>query len=325
MRRRTLISHGVATLGFPAAARTQQANRRVTVGFLVGADRAAEKPWLDLFGARLRQLGWIEGDNLAVEYRNSEGRNDLAAEFASEFVRRSVDVIAATGTQAALAAKRATSTIPVVFALVSDPVGSGVVASLARPGGNATGLTNQQPDAAGKRLGFWREIAPAARRLAILVNSGASGAVLESEAAQTAAAKLGMETTVVRISRVEDIVPAFVPLKGGDAVYICTDPLVAGNSRQINALAADGRMPTIWGGTSSYIEGGGLIFYGPSFLDLLRRAAEYVDRILRGAKPGDLPVEQPTKFELAINLKTAKALGLTVPASVLTIADQVIE
>ncbi len=325
MRRRRLVALGAAALGFSRAARAQQAANRVTIGFLVGSNGTTEKAWLASFAARLVQLGWVDGKNLDLEYRDVEGRNELAAEFASEFVRRKVDVIVATGTQAALAAKRATSTIPVVFALVTDPVGSGVVASLARPGANATGLTNQQSDSAGKRLSVWREIAPAARRLALLVNVGASGALLEAEEAQATARKLGMEVAVGRVSRAEEIAPAIAGLKGYDALYVSTDPLVAGNSRQINALAAEARMPTIWGGSRNFIEGGGLIFYGPSFLDLLRRAADYVDKILRGAKPGDLPVEQPTKFELAINLKTAKALGLTVPPSVLTIADEVIE
>lgn len=307
------------------ASRAQQAGKRATVGFLVGADRASEKPWLDSFAARLRQLGWAEDDTLGLDYRYAEGRNEYAAEFAAEFVRRKVDVIVVTGTPAALAAKRATSTIPVVFALVTNPVGSGVVTSLARPGANVTGLTNQQGDVAGKRLSIWREIAPAAGRLAVLLNAGGPGSVLEAEEVQAAATKLGLAIAVARIGRAEEIAPAVAALKGSDALYVCTDPLVAANSRHINALAAEARMPTIWGGTSRYIEGGGLIFYGPSFVDLLRRAAEYVDKILRGAKPSDLPVEQPTRFELAINLKTAKALGLAIPPLILARADEVIE
>ena len=215
--------------------------------------------------------------------------------------------------------------IPIVFAVASDPLGSGLVASLARPGGNATGLSVQVPDVAGKRVELLRELVPGFRTLAIMANVGYPAAVLERSEVQAAARALGLEVITVEIRRAEDITSAFEALKGrAEALYVCIDPLTDTNRIRINALALGARMPTI-SGFREDLEAGGLIFYGPNVSDLFRRAGDYVDKILHGAKPGDIPVEQPTKFDLVINLTTAKALGLTVPDKLLAIASEVIE
>jgi putative tryptophan/tyrosine transport system substrate-binding protein len=229
------------------------------------------------------------------------------------------------GTPPTLAAKQATAIIPIVFASVSDPVGTGLVESLARPGGNVTGLSSQQVDIAGKRLELLREVVPNLRRLAILANVGNPAVVLDMGEAQAAARKLGLEVTTSEIRRAEDIAPAFDALKArADALYICTDPLVNTHRIRFNTLALAARLPTIHA-LREYVEAGGLMSYGPNVPDLLRRAADYVDKILRGAKPSDIPVEQPTKFDLVINLTTAKALGLKIPESFLLRANEVIE
>ena len=277
------------------------------------------------FVQRLRELGWIEGRTVAIEYRWAEGRSERYTEIAAEFVRLKVDVIVTQATPAVLAAKQATWVIPIVFAAVADPVGSGLVASLARPGGNVTGISIQATDLAGKRLELLREVVPGLRRLAIMVNVGAHGAVLEMGEAQAAARTIGVEVATFEIRRAEDIAPAFEALKGRtEALYIASDPLVLTNRVRINTLALGARLPTIYS-FREYVEAGGLISYGPNLPDLFRRAADFVDKVLRGSKPADIPVEQPTKFDLIINLTTAKALGLTVPPSVLARADEVIE
>ena len=283
-------------------------------GFLGSSTPSAQGQWTAAFVQRLRELGWIEGRTVAIEYRWAEGRSERFAEIAAEFVRLKVDVIVTSGTAAVLAAKQATSVIPIVFAVAGDPVGTGLVASLARPGGNVTGLSIQQTDLAGKRLELLREVVPGLRRLAILANVGNPAAVLEMGEVQAAARTLGLEVATFEIRRAEDIAPAFEALKGrADALYVCADPLVITNRIRINTLALGARLPTMHG-VREYVEAGGLMSYGPNFPDLFRRAADYVDKILRGAKPADLPVEQPTKFDLVINLTTAKALGLDRPA-----------
>ncbi len=274
---------------------------------------------------RLRELGWIEGRTVAIEYRWAEGRNERAAEIAAEFVRLKVDVIVAQGTPSVIAAKQATSVIPIVFAAVGDPVGSGLVASLSRPGGNVTGLSTQQTDTASKRIELFREMVPGLRRLAIMGNVGNPAVELELSEVQSTARALGLEATAFELLRAEDIAPAFDALTGrADALYVCGDPLVFTNRIRVNTLAQGARLPTMYL-LGEYVEAGGLMSYGPSVPDLYRRAADYVDKILRGAKPGDLPVEQPTKFDLIINVTTAKALGLTIPESFLLRADEVIE
>ena len=326
IRRRefVILIGGSAVAAWPVKARAQQPAKLPTIGFLGTAAASAWGPWTAAFVQRLHELGWIEGRTVAIQYRWAEGRTDRFAEIAAEFVRIKVDVIV-TGGNAAVAAKRASSAVPIVFAIVDDPVGSGLVTSLARPGGNVTGLSMQSTDLAGKRLALLREVVPGLRRLAIMANVDFPAAAQEMDEIQAAATKLGLDVATFELRRAEDIAPAFEALKGrGEALYVVGDALVITHRVRINTLALAARMPTIFF-LREYVEAGGLMSYGPSFTDLFRRAGDYVDKILRGAKPGDIPVEQPTKFEFVINLTTAKALGITVPSSLLARADAVLE
>jgi len=325
MKRREFISlFGGAAAAWPLAASAQHAGKLPTIGYLGSGTPATQGQWTAAFVQRLRDLGWIEGRTVAIEFRWAEGRNERYSAIAAEFVRRKVDVIVAIGT-AVVAAKEATSVIPIVFPVAADPVGSGLVASLARPGGNVTGLSVQFTDLAGKRVELLREVVPGLRRLAIMVNVDDPGAVLDMREVQATASTLGLDVVTLEIRRAEDIAPAFETLKDRvDALYVCGDALVNTNRIRINTLAVGARLPTMHG-FREYVQAGGLMSYGPNFPDLFRRAAEYVDKILRGAKPGDIPVEQPTKFDLVINLITAKALGLDVPPTLLARADEVIE
>lgn len=314
-----------AAAGSPLTTRAQQVRKPPTVGFLGPLTQSAMSSWTAAFVQRLRELGWIEDRTIAIEYRWAEGRSEHLAEITAEFVRLKVAVIVTGGTAAVTAAKQATSVVPIVFATAGDPVGLGLVASLARPGGNITGLSNQSADLPGKRLELLRGVVPALRRLAIMANTGARIGVLEMGEVQAAARRLGLEVATLEVRRAEDIAPALEALKGGaDALYVVTDPLINTNRIRINTLANEARLPTMHA-ERAYVEAGGLMSYGPNFPDLFRRAAEQVDKILRGAKPADIPVEQPTKFDLTINLKTAKTLGLTVAPSLLATADEVIE
>ena len=325
MRRRDFITllGGAAPRG--RSRRAQQPVKRPTIGFLGSATPATQGQWAAAFVQRLRELGWIEGHTIAIEYRWVEGRTERGAEIAAEFVRRKVDVIFTSQRDCALAAKQATTVIPIVFAALGDPVGTGLVASLARPGGNVTGLSNQIIDLAGKKLELLREVVPGLRRLATLANVGTSPLSLDMREVQAAARTLGLEVITSEIRRGEDIAPAFEALKGrAEALYVVIDPLVGTHRIRINSLALAARLPTMHTFREK-VEGGGLMSYGPNFPDLFRRAGDYVDKILRGAKPGDIPVEQPTKFEFVINLTIAKALGLEVPPTLLARADEVIE
>ena len=326
MRRRQFISLlGGTTIAWPLAARAQQAGKLPTIGFLGSTTPLAMSQWVAAFVRRLRDLGWTEGRTVAIEYRWAEGSSLRAAEIAAEFVRLKVDVIVTYSTSPVLAAKQTTSVIPIVFAAANDPVGANLVASLARPGGNVTGLSVQQADVAGKKLELLREVVPGLRHLAIMANTGNPGVMLEMGEAQEAARTLGLEAITAEIRRAEDIAPGFDALKGrAEALYVCTDPLVVTNRARIHTLAMGARLPTIYN-SREYVEAGGLMSYGPNFSDQWRRTAEIVDKILRGATPADLPVEQPTKFDLVINLTTAKALGLEVPPTLLARADEVIE
>jgi putative ABC transport system substrate-binding protein len=325
MRRREFIAFfGSAAAAWPLAVRAQQPAKVPTIGFLGASTSSAWNHWVAAFVRRLGELGWIEGRTVAIEYRWAEGRSERYTEIAAEFVRLKVDVIVTVGSAIA-AAKQTTSVIPIVFAVAVDPVGTGLVASLARPGGNVTGLSMQSTDLAAKRLELLREVLPGLRRLAIMANVGYPAAVLEKGEVQAAARKLGLDVDTLEIRRPEDIAPAFGALKSGaQALYVCTDSLVNAYHARINTLALGARLPTIYS-TRAFLEAGGLMSYGANNADLFRRAADYVDKILRGAKPGEIPVEQPTKFELGINLKTAKALGLTIPEAFLRRADEVIE
>jgi putative ABC transport system substrate-binding protein len=326
MKRREFITLlGGAAAAWPLGVRAQQAGKLPTIGYLGSATPATQGQWVAAFVQRLRELGWIEGRTIAIEYRWAEGRTERAAEIAAELVRRKVDVIVTSGTAVVVAAMQATSVIPIVFAAAGDPVGTGLIASLARPGGNVTGLSNQELDLAGKRLELLREIVPGLGRLALLGNVGNPVVVLDMREAQAAARTLGLEVTTLEIRRGEDIVPAFEALNGHEeALYVVFDALVNTHRIRINTLALAARLPTMHG-IRDYVEAGGLMSYGTNFPDLFRRAADYVDKILRGAKPADLPVEQPTKFDLVINLTTAKALHLKIPESFLLRADEVIE
>jgi putative ABC transport system substrate-binding protein len=323
-RREFMTLLGGAAAGWPLAVRGQQpAGKLPTIGFL-GTDASAWRPWTDAFVERLRQLGWIEGRTIAIEYRWSEARPERVTEIAAEFVRLKVGVIVTFGT-AVPTLKQATSDIPIVFALANDPVGTGLVASLAQPGGNVTGPSLQAADTAGKRLELLREVVPRLRRLAIIADVGDPQSVLLIGEVQAAARTLGLEFTPLSIRRAEDIAPAFESLKAQvDALYVVGNPVVGVNITRIITLALGARLPTIFN-EGQFVRAGGLMSYGPNIPLVFRGAAQFVDKILRGTKPSDIPVEQPTKFELVVNLTTAKALGLTIPESFLSLADEVIE
>jgi putative ABC transport system substrate-binding protein len=324
-RREFITLLGSAATALPFAASAQQLGKLPTIGLWGPTMSSVASQRIAPVVQRLRELGWIEGRTVAIEYRWAEGRNERAAEIAAEFVRLKVDVIVAQGTPSVIAAKQATSVIPIVFAAVGDPVGSGLVASLSRPGGNVTGLSTQQTDTASKRIELFREMVPGLRRLAIMGNVGNPAVELELSEVQSTARALGLEAAAFELRRAEDIAAAFDALKGhADALYVCADPLVFTNRIRVNTLAQGARLPTMYL-LGEYVEAGGLMSYGPSVPDLYRRAADFVDKILRGAKPGDIPVEQPTKFDLVVNLTTAKALGLDVPPTLLARADEVIE
>jgi putative ABC transport system substrate-binding protein len=323
-RREFLTLLGGAATAWPLAARAQQAGKLPTIGFLGASTASVQSQQVTAFVQRLRELGWIDGRTVAIEYRWAEGRNERFAEIAAEFVRKNVDIIV-TGGLPAVAAKQATSTIPIVFAIAVDPVGSGLVASLARPGGNVTGSSLQSVEVASKRVEILHELLPDLRRMAIMGNVDYDAAVREIGEVQAAAAKLGLNADVLEIRHARDVVPAFETLKSGtQALYVCPDALVNANHARINTLALGSRLATMHG-TRDYIGAGGLMSYGASTTDLFRRAGDLVDKILKGAKPADLPVEQPTKFELVINLTTAKALRLTIPEQFLLRADEIID
>lgn len=308
----------------PFAVNAQPAARK-TIGVLGATTPELGKPWIAVFEQRLQQLGWVQGRNLTIEYRWAEASLERYNAIAAEFAGLNVDVIVTWASAPVLAAKRATTKIPVVFAAQMDPVGTGAVSSLARPGGNVTGVSIQQTDTAGKRIALLRELVPGLTHLAVMANAGAPGAMLEMREVLTVARALGLEATALEIKDAAEIAPQITALKGrAEALYVATDPLIFGNRVRINALAQDMRLATIYGGRE-YVDAGALMSYGPYWADLFRQAADQVDKILRGAKPADIPVEQPTKFYLVVNRRTATALGLTIPPSLLATADEVIE
>jgi putative tryptophan/tyrosine transport system substrate-binding protein len=322
-RRQFLTLLGGAAAAWPLAARAQQAAKLPTIGFL-GADASNWGLWTAAFAARLRELGWSEGRTIAIEYRWSEGRAQSVAEIAAEFVRLKAAVIV-TNYSGAFAAKQATSVIPIIFVLGNDPVGSGLVASLARPGGNITGLSVQAAEVAGKRLELLRETVPRLRRLAVMAHAGFPDAALEIGHVEAAAHTQGIEVAPLQIRRAQDIATAFESLNPqADALYVVQDAVVVANRTAIVAFALTRRLPTIFS-AREFVQAGGLLSYGPNYPGMFRRAADYVDKIMRGAKPSDLPIEQPTKFDLVINLTIARALGVTIPEKLLALADEVIE
>ena len=325
MRRRQFITLLGGALAWPFAARAQQAAKLPTIGFLVSGAPSSHGQWVAAFVERLRELQWIEGRTVAIESRWAEGRAERYNEIAAEFVRLKVDIIVTAGTPATAAAKETTLVIPIVFVGAGDPVGSGLVATLARPAGNVTGVSSQQTDTTGKRLELLREVVPGLHRLAILANIDNPVAMSDMRDMETAASTLGLSVLTLKIRRSEDIAPAFDTLKDrADGLYVATDPLVLTNRIRINTSVLGARVPAMYG-SREYVDVGGLMSYGTNYPALFRRTADFVDKILRGAKPGDIPVEQPTKFELVVNLTTAKALGLTISESFLLRADEVIE
>jgi putative tryptophan/tyrosine transport system substrate-binding protein len=326
MRRRdfiTLLSG--AAVAWPLAARAQQAAQLPTIGFFSPSAASAQMEWTAAFLERLRERGWIEGTAIRIEYRWAEGRIDRLPEIAAELVRLKVKVIVAGGSLAVAAAKQATAVIPIVICPAGDPVGTGLVASLAHPGGNVTGVSMQNTDTGTKRLQLLREIVPTLRHLAVLADVGFPEAPLELREIQKVGTQFGLDVSALEIRRAEEIAPALVTLKGrADALYVCGGPLVATNRVRIVTLALGLRLPTAFN-YRDYVTAGGLLSYGPDMIELHRSGADIVDKILRGAKPADIPVQQPTKFDLGINLTTAMALGITFPDSILALANEVIE
>ena len=327
MERRAFIAAVTGgLLAAPLAAEAQHLARTYRVGFLAlvpGDDVRLVGP----FKARLQELGYVEGKNLILDYRSADGHQERLAALATELAGTNADLlIAGTGTLTALALKRATTTIPIVFASVGDPVGAGLVASLARPGANITGLTGQSADIAAKRLQLLRELVPNSRVIAVLMNPATPFALLSLKQTQAAAELTQLRLAVFEVrsrDQVEGMVEAAAK-SGATGLIVFSDPLTYEARQQISDLTAKLRLPALYG-HRAHAEAGGLASYGASRRTMYRRAADYADKILKGAKPADLPVEQPTKFELVINLKTAKALGLTIPPSLLQRANQVIE
>jgi putative tryptophan/tyrosine transport system substrate-binding protein len=325
-RREFITLLGSAAVAWPLAARAQQAPKLPTVGFLGPNTRSAANEWISAFELRLRELGWIDGQTITIDYRWVEGRTERFAEIAAELARLKVKVIVTSGTPAVMALQQATRVIPIVFATAGDPVSTGLVASLARPGGNTTGLATIGDELAGKRLELLREVVPRLRRLALMGNVSNRFTVLEMGQVREAASTLGLEVVVFEIRRAQDISQSFAALNGrADALYVCTDAAIIHTNRvQINTSALRERLPTMQG-ARTYLEGGGLMSYGPNFPNMFRRSADFVDKILRGVNPGEIPVEQPTKFDLVVNLTTAKALGLTIPTTVVVSADELLD
>jgi putative tryptophan/tyrosine transport system substrate-binding protein len=324
MKRRDFITLLGSAATCPLTARAQQGTKLPTVGVLSVATQSAWSTPLSAFVEQLRELGWTDGRTIAIEYRWADGRSERFAELAAELVQLKVDVIVTAG-GAVLAAKQATTVIPIVFAVASDPLATGLIASLAHPGSNVTGLSVQATDVAGKRVELLRELFSGIRTLAIMANLGYAAAAREMSEVQAAARSVDFETTTLEIRRAEDIGGSIATLKPGvDILYVCIDPITDTNQILIAASTLAARIPTMPGFRDA-VKAGSLIFYGPNIPDLFRRAASFVDKILRGTKAGDIPVEQPTKFDLVINLKTARALGVEIPDKLLALADEVVE
>ena len=327
---RTTLATVVATLLVLLAApsaKAQQAGKVYRVGHLSGSGEVASKPFVDAFREGMRALGYVEGRNWVLDGRYAEGKVERLPSLTRELINRNPDVLLVSTTPGNLAAKAATSTIPIVMVLVADPVGADIVPSLARPGGNITGITNIVAELAGKRLEILKEIVPTASRIAVLINPNSQNAPLQMQSAEDGARLLGIELRpVLEVRSPPDLEKAFeaaVRARAGAAIRMI-DPLVFMLRKETAALAAKHRLPVIYP-TSEDVEAGGLIAYGTNIPEQFRQAATFVDKILKGRKPTELPVEQPTKFELVINLKTAKQIGLTIPPNVLARADKVIK
>lgn len=329
-RREFIVRLGAAavaatSLAWPLPARGDEGRKKYTIGYLSSGSPNLVEAYA-AFAAALGELGWVEGKNIIFERRYAENRPERLAAFAAELVRLNVDLIAAEGTLAPLAARQVTSTIPIVMTVAGDPLRSGLVESLARPGGNVTGMSLMAPDLGGKRLELLKELLPRLGRVAVLWNATNPYAALVYQQTEVAGRTLGIAVQSLELRGPDDFDRAFETARQQhpDALIAVEDPLTGGHQKRIVEFAADDRLPSLFGFRDG-VFAGGLVSYGANFPDLFRRAAGYVDKILKGAKPADLPVQQPTKFELVINLKTAKALGLAVPSTLLARADEVIE
>ncbi len=322
-----IVTLALSVLLAPLAADAQQPGKVFQIGYLGNSTPSLESALVEGFRRGLHEHGYVEGQNIILHYRWAEGRIEPLSSLAAELVQLKVDVIVTSGTPAGLAAKRATTTIPIVVADVGDAIGAGLVLSLARPGGNVTGLSGLTPELEGKRLELLKETVPQLSRIAVLMNPANPFTPLAWKETQTAARALRITLQPAEVRVVDDFERVFAAIRKAkpDAMVVIADrPFLISHRARIVSFAAQQRLPTIYS-FREFVEEGGLIVYGPSFVEMFRRAATYVDKILKGAKPADLPVEQPTKFELVINLKTAKALGLTIPQSVLIRADEVIQ
>ena len=325
MRRRQFIALLGGAAAWPLAAQAQQAAKVFRIGFLFYGS-SGPSPELDAFQQGLREFGYIEGQNIAVEYRFASGQVERLRDLATELVRLKPDVIVAPATPASLAAKQATGTIPIVFAGVADAVGAGLIANLARPDGNVTGLTSISAELGGKRLELVKRLVNNASRVAVLYNPADRSNVLLLKELQEAAPALTLTLQPFEVREPSEFEGAFAAMTRdrADAMFGAAGILTFQHRQTVVDLAANSRLPTLWG-HRQFVEAGGLMSYAVNFYDQIRRTAAYVDQILKGAKPGDLPVQQPTKFEFILNLKTAKALGLTIPPDVIAIADEVTE
>ena len=303
----------------------QQPARIFRIGVLTASSASSASARVDAFRQRLRELGYVEGENIVIEYRYAEGKLERLPDLAAELVRLKVDVIVTTGT-GILPAKKASATIPIVFAVHPDPVGTGLVSSLARPSGSITGLSTMAPDLDGKRLELLKEAFPKITQVAFLWEPGGAGGSRPLTEMEAAAKALGLKLISLEVRSLDDFERAFARTKrdGAQALITFPHPLINTQQGQILDFAAKNRLPAMYA-TSEFVEAGGLMSYAPSYIDLYRRAAGYVDKILKGAKPADLPVEQPTKFEFVVNLKTAKQIDMTIPSKVLAKADRVIK
>jgi putative ABC transport system substrate-binding protein len=318
------LSALLCALCYPVQAQKTKSVPRI--GYLAVNSSSVERHLVEAFQQGLGELGWVEGQNIAIEYRFAEGKLDRLPDLAAELVNLKIDVLVATGgTPPALAAKKASTMIPIVFLPVGDPVATGLVASLARPGGNITGLSNMQVGLSGKRLELLKEVVPKVSRVAVLWNPSNPFSELALRETEVAARALRVQLQSLEVRGVKDLEPAFSEMTAARAaaLLVMADSMFRGERARLADLAVKNRLPTVLP-QGVYVEAGGLMSYGENQPDLWRRAATYVDKILKGAKPADLPVEQPTKFELVINLKTAKQIGLTVPQKVLARADKVI-
>jgi putative tryptophan/tyrosine transport system substrate-binding protein len=321
MRRREFI----ALLGSAALPPSAYAQQVRTIGLLGSGSEAAQKEWTAAFVQRIAQLGWTEGGNLKIVYRWAEGHNERFADMAADLVKQNVDLILTHNTVPTLTVKRATASIPIVFATAGDPVGSGIVASLSRPGGNLTGLSGQAPDTAGKRIELLRELVPGLERLGVLTEAGNVYAALDVKEVEHAAQSFGIQVEILEVRSGDDINLAVSSLKDrAQALYVLPIPVFFANREQISTGSLAAKLPTMYV-IREYVQAGGLISYGPNWPSMWRRAADLVSKVLSGTKPGDIPIEQPTQFDLVINSRTAKALGLTVSPSLLARANEVIE